>query len=497
MDADISEIKSTKVDTFEEVAGFLMGTGDWQGHEFAVQTSELVIGRTDDSDIVLNHRSVSARHAMLMTRHGRSRLLDLGSSNGTLVNGETYADVELQSGDRVQLGHTTFIYTTGFDAEKTRERKSRHNRSLQARSARTWALAPSATTDSASTKSPPLGFFIAALAVVAFGGWFYLNQGSDAAEQGLQAQPVPATPTSVALELSPREVESRLNEAKAAMTQRRWAIALDALNGLQGKVADNDAVTLTELRASALLNQSAESALLKAQQASAQESWDEAFNALSAIDRESVYFEEASGLKVRAQGALVDERVARIRRAIDQGSFSGSLDDDLSELQGLSPEKYAELSAELQAARERVARRNAEASRAKPTPRQTSSKPASRPAPKASVREAKAEAKPKPKPKPKPSSASGSSVSSKAIGYASTGTKAYNSGDYEGALAAFKLCLKSAPTYGNCLLGIGVAYEKLNNFPKAKENFVKFLKYAPEHKHAELVKKKLKRIESR
>ena len=86
------------------------------------------------------------------------------------------------------------------------------------------------------------------------------------------------------------------------MTQRRWAIALDALNGLQGKVADNDAVTLTELRASALLNQSAESALLKAQQASAQESWDEAFNALSAIDRESVYFEEASGLKVRAQG---------------------------------------------------------------------------------------------------------------------------------------------------------------------------------------------------
>ena len=495
MDADISEIKSTKVDTFEEVAGFLMGTGDWRGHEFAVQTSELVIGRTDDSDIVLNHRSVSARHAMLMTRHGRSRLLDLGSSNGTLVNGETYADVELQSGDRVQLGHTTFIYTTGFDAEKTRKEIQAQSVAPSQVSDNTGA-GPSATTGSASTKSPPLGLFIAALAVVAFGGWFYLNQGDDADNQELKTQPVSPTPTSVALELSPREVESRLNEVKAAMTQRRWAIALDALNGLQGKVADKDAVTLTELRASALLNQSAESALLKAQQASAQQSWDEAFNALSAIDRESVYFEEASGLKVRAQGALVDERVARIRRAIDQGSFSGSLDDDLSELQGLSPEKYAELSAELQAARERVARR-AEASRAKPTPRQTSSKPASRPAPKASVREAKAEAKPKPKPKPKPSSASGSGVSSKAIGYASTGTKAYNSGDYEGALAAFKLCLKSAPTYGNCLLGIGVAYEKLNNFPKAKENFVKFLKYAPEHKHAELVKKKLKRIESR
>ena len=31
MDADISEIKSTKVDTFEEVAGFLMGTGTGRG----------------------------------------------------------------------------------------------------------------------------------------------------------------------------------------------------------------------------------------------------------------------------------------------------------------------------------------------------------------------------------------------------------------------------------------------------------------------------------
>ena len=197
---------------------------------------------------------------------------------------------------------------------------------------------------------------------------------------------------------------------------------------------------------------------------------------------------------MRAQGALVDERVARIRRAIDQGNLSGSLDDDLSELQGLSSEKYEELSAELKAAQERAARRSAEAARAKPTPRQVSSKSASRPASKTSVRESKAEAKPKPK--PKPSSTSGS-VSSKARGYSDSGTEAYNSGDYEGALAAFKLCLKSAPTYGNCLLGIGVAYEKLNNFPKAKENFVKFLKYAPEHKYVELVKKKLKRIESR
>ena len=494
MDADISEIKSTKVDTFEEVAGYLMGTGDWLGQEFAVQTSELVIGRADDSDIVLNHRSVSARHAMLMTRHGRSRLLDLGSSNGTLVNGETYADVELQSGDRVQLGHTTFIYTTGFDAEKTRQ----EIKALGHQSPISDAVAPGqhSATDADSQKRLPLGLIMGALLLAAVGGWYFVNQ-SETTSATVTQQPMAAVsnlPVQGKEKLDQRTTDNRVNEVRAAITQRRWAMALDLIGGLEGQVGEEDAATLTGLRADALLNQLAERELAKAQQSSAQGAWDEAFNALSAIDRSSVYYEEASGLKVRAQGALVDERVERIRRAIADGNFGGSLNDDLDELQGLSPEKFAELSAEVKTARSRAARKSAEAVKSKPSPRPATkpapSKQASKSAQKALAKAPKSEAKPKPAP-------SNASVSTKAIGYASTGTKAYNSGDYEGALAAFRLCLKVAPTYGNCLLGIGVAYEKLSNFAKAKENFVKFLKYAPEHKHAELVKRKLKRIESR
>jgi len=486
MDADISEIKSTQVDTFEEVAGFLMGTGDWLGQEFAVQTSELVIGRADDSDIVLNHRSVSARHAMLMTRHGRSRLLDLGSSNGTLVNGETYADVELQSGDRVQLGHTTFIYTTGFDADRTRQE-------IQSRASQEDAAGPVASStviQPAATKPKgfPLGFAMAGLMVIALGGWFLMNQSDSATKVETNI----GTTTKPLVEEGPRKLDKReagdrLNEVRAAMTQRRWAMSLELIAGLEGQVSDADSATLTQLRADTLLNQSAEAELLKAKQLSAQGAWDEAFNALSSIDPKSVYHEEASGLKVRAQGALVDERVARIRQAISDGNLKPSLSDDLDELQGLSPEKHQELSAELKAARAKAARKTAAASKPK-----VSSRPTAKSVPKSAPKPtAKPPSGPEPKPQPAPSGAN------KAIGYASTGTKAYNSGDYEGALAAFKLCLKIAPTYGNCLLGIGVAYEKLSNFAKAKENFVKFLKHAPEHKHAELVKRKLKRIESR
>lgn len=483
MDADISELKSTNVDTFDEVAGYLMGTGDWRGQEFKVKTSELVIGRAEDSDIVLNHRSVSARHAMLMTRHGRSRLLDLGSSNGTLVNGETYADVELQSGDKLQLGHTTFVYTTTFDHERIRKELDEHAQTPQ-ETAEDAQIGVGSTSPALSLK--PV-WLVVVLAGVAFGGWYMLNQPSNPGD----AKPSLASSAATGpVKLDSRKAEAMVSEARAAITQRRWSIALSALGDADGLVEEPHASMMTELRAKALLNQAAESNLSAAQQAAAQGAWDEAFNALSAIDPQSVYHEEASGLKVRAQGALVDERVERIRQAIGLGKFNSSLDDDLNELAGLSPEKFDELSRELKAARERAAKRSAEP-------------PKSRPAPKAANRTSqrstpKAASKPAQRPqKADAASAKKSGPPAKAIGYQNTGTNAYNGGDYEGALAAFKLCLKLAPTYGNCLLGIGVAYEKLQNYAKAKENFVKFLKYAPGHKHTEVVKRKLQRIESR
>ena len=55
MDADISEIKSTKVDTFEEVAGFLMGTGTGRGMSLLCRLPSCYRPNRR-FDIVLNHR---------------------------------------------------------------------------------------------------------------------------------------------------------------------------------------------------------------------------------------------------------------------------------------------------------------------------------------------------------------------------------------------------------------------------------------------------------
>lgn len=64
------------------------------------------IGRSSDNDIVFNETEVSRYHCELYCSNGRVYIKDLGSTNGTQVNGRTISSpVSLKKGDRVMLGH--------------------------------------------------------------------------------------------------------------------------------------------------------------------------------------------------------------------------------------------------------------------------------------------------------------------------------------------------------------------------------------------------------
>lgn len=96
---------------------------DFKGTEFACIRTELRLGRTDDNDICIDHRSVSSTHAKLVREdNGEWRIIDMQSANGLTVNGETYAQSALAHGDIIELGHVKLKFigpgkaTGGLDA---------------------------------------------------------------------------------------------------------------------------------------------------------------------------------------------------------------------------------------------------------------------------------------------------------------------------------------------------------------------------------------------
>ena len=82
-------------------------SSNFAGKEFELSRPQMIIGRTDENDIVINHRSISRNHAELVREPdtGRYTISDLQSSNGVRVNGQDYGKVELRRGDVVDLGH--------------------------------------------------------------------------------------------------------------------------------------------------------------------------------------------------------------------------------------------------------------------------------------------------------------------------------------------------------------------------------------------------------
>ncbi len=83
-----------------------------QGKHFQLLQPVSRIGREASSDIQLIDSEASRAHAEIrLEGDGKCELLDLGSSNGTRVNGERIVRKPLLSGDRIEIGATLLIFT--------------------------------------------------------------------------------------------------------------------------------------------------------------------------------------------------------------------------------------------------------------------------------------------------------------------------------------------------------------------------------------------------
>jgi pSer/pThr/pTyr-binding forkhead associated (FHA) protein len=85
--------------------------GPFTGKSFRVPLDRpIALGRGDDLDLVLDEERVSKEHARIEMRVDRLWIEDLGSTNGTFVNGEKIAcATRLAERDRVLIGTSVFV----------------------------------------------------------------------------------------------------------------------------------------------------------------------------------------------------------------------------------------------------------------------------------------------------------------------------------------------------------------------------------------------------
>ncbi len=116
-------------------------SGKYQGGEFPIlPDKQIVVGRSSDLDMVLVEDMVSRKHARITMQQDQIWIEDLGSTNGTFVNGEKIKRARLKEGDRVLIGTSILKVIAGegaradsTDAKRDLENVAAARRTTQAR----------------------------------------------------------------------------------------------------------------------------------------------------------------------------------------------------------------------------------------------------------------------------------------------------------------------------------------------------------------------------
>lgn len=215
---------------------------DFAGKDFACTRSEMRIGRTDDNDVALDHRSLSRTHCKLVREdNGEWRVIDMQSANGLMVNGEPYAQVTLRPGDVLELGHVKFKFVGPNDD----------------------AALPAPTTSSITqetgatgSKAPLIAVVVAGLVIVLGGGGYVFwksRQTVTPPPPRVVERPPKTDPTRPPPKEDPATakatIEKKLADAKVAIATLEWNKAEVLLNDskLDGQVHPEARTLLSQM----------------------------------------------------------------------------------------------------------------------------------------------------------------------------------------------------------------------------------------------------------
>ena len=102
-----------EVEGISEEAVFVVKRGSTVGQRFPLRGGEITLGRDPQSDIFLNDITVSRKHAKVTMEQSAIKVSDVGSLNGTYVNGARVEVTTLKHGDELQIGKFKLIFLEG------------------------------------------------------------------------------------------------------------------------------------------------------------------------------------------------------------------------------------------------------------------------------------------------------------------------------------------------------------------------------------------------
>lgn len=98
-------------DVRDPLAPALLGiVGPMEGHLIQLEPGRILVGRSPDCDIFIEHPAISRQHLEMILSGGRCRIRQIEGATGTLLNGNPVTEAELLPGDVLTFGNAEFVY---------------------------------------------------------------------------------------------------------------------------------------------------------------------------------------------------------------------------------------------------------------------------------------------------------------------------------------------------------------------------------------------------
>ncbi len=305
-----SGIEEVHSDPMSESATILMGDaltrpnirklvitkGPDKGKEFQLDKGLLIIGRSDDNDIVLNDKRVSrGHHAKLIVQNDRSYVIeDLNSTNGIFIRGEKIERAVLSHDEEIQIGETFLTYIDNDEVVNLAKKGEKESSAQE------------------KPKKPNKKMYAALPALIIMTVLIYFISGKVVEQPDdipvpsqIQSVQQPAEiPVTLQTQSVPQEdlIQNHLEKGIELINAKSWIEAIDELN----KIIQTDQ---QNYKAKELMNKAENELIHKNNLDTAfvhvsQAKYEDALKALKAIPVTSVYF-DTSGEEIRRINNLI------------------------------------------------------------------------------------------------------------------------------------------------------------------------------------------------